>query len=140
MLFFSSYEYSKKLLVNAGIQDFMAYLTAGLIGDLFASAIYVPSEVPLDLHQANEKVVKVRLQLQGSYNNRAFFSGYNYKSTFHAIQTVCLPLHPSLTIDYPNRDPLGAVFRLPSNYATRSSVQRFAVRLLRTIQALDNDS
>jgi hypothetical protein len=45
MLFFSSYEYSKKLLVNAGMQDFMAYLTAGLIGDLFASAIYVPSEV-----------------------------------------------------------------------------------------------
>jgi len=27
------------------MQDFMAYLTAGLIGDLFASAIYVPSEV-----------------------------------------------------------------------------------------------
>jgi hypothetical protein len=45
MLFFSSYESSKKLLVNAGMQDFMAYLTAGLIGDLFASAIYVPSEV-----------------------------------------------------------------------------------------------
>jgi hypothetical protein len=45
MLFFSSYEYSKKALVNAGMQDFMAYLTAGLVGDLFASAIYVPSEV-----------------------------------------------------------------------------------------------
>jgi Mitochondrial carrier protein len=35
----------------------------------------------------------VRLQLQGSYNNPAFFSGYNYKSTFHAIQTVCLTNH-----------------------------------------------
>jgi len=45
MLFFSSYEYSKKHLINAGMQDFMAYLTAGLVGDLFASAIYVPSEV-----------------------------------------------------------------------------------------------
>ena len=45
MLFFSSYEYSKKYLVNAGMQDFMAYLAAGLVGDLFASAIYVPSEV-----------------------------------------------------------------------------------------------
>jgi len=45
MLFFSSYEYSKKLLVNAGMQDFMAYMTAGLVGDLFASGIYVPSEV-----------------------------------------------------------------------------------------------
>jgi hypothetical protein len=49
MLFFSSYECSKKLLVNAGMHDFMAYLTAGLIGDLFASAIYVPSEVRPDL-------------------------------------------------------------------------------------------
>jgi hypothetical protein len=45
MLFFSSYEFSKKYLVDVGMQDFMAYLTAGLIGDLFASAIYVPSEV-----------------------------------------------------------------------------------------------
>jgi len=44
MLFFSSYEYSKRALVNAGMQDFMAYLTSGLIGDFFASAIYVPSE------------------------------------------------------------------------------------------------
>jgi len=59
------------------MQDFMAYMTAGLVGDLFASAIYVPSEV-----------VKVRLQLQGSYNNPAFFSGYNYKSTYHAIKTI----------------------------------------------------
>jgi len=46
MLFFSSYEYSKRYLVNIGVQDFMAYLVAGLVGDLFASAIYVPSEVP----------------------------------------------------------------------------------------------
>jgi hypothetical protein len=45
MLFFSSYEYSKRYLVNIGVQDFMAYLAAGLLGDLFASAIYVPSEV-----------------------------------------------------------------------------------------------
>lgn len=45
MLFFASYEYSKRHLVNAGIHDFMAYLAAGLVGDLFASSIYVPSEV-----------------------------------------------------------------------------------------------
>ena len=44
-IFFGSYEFSKKKLVNAGMQDFVAYLTAGLIGDFFASAIYVPSEV-----------------------------------------------------------------------------------------------
>jgi hypothetical protein len=30
------------------MHDFMAYLAAGLVGDLFASAIYVPSEVFLD--------------------------------------------------------------------------------------------
>ena len=30
----------------------------------------------------------MRLQLQGSYNNPAFFSGYNYKSALHAIRTV----------------------------------------------------
>lgn len=40
------------------------------------------------LYSIDKKVVKVRLQLQGSYNNPAFFSGYNYKSTFHAIKTV----------------------------------------------------
>lgn len=47
-LFFSSYEYSKKFLVNAGMHDFIAYLTAGFIGDFIASAIYVPSEVGYD--------------------------------------------------------------------------------------------
>jgi hypothetical protein len=35
----------------------------------------------------------VRLQLQGSYNNPAFFSGYNYKSALHAIRTVLLSIH-----------------------------------------------
>jgi hypothetical protein len=89
MLFFSSYEYSKRCLVDIGMQDFVAYLCAGLIGDLFASAVYVPSEVVvLAYEMLIFKVVKVRLQLQGSYNNPAFFSGYNYKSTFHAIKTV----------------------------------------------------
>ena len=31
--------------MNAGMPEFVAYLAAGLVGDLFASAIYVPSEV-----------------------------------------------------------------------------------------------
>jgi hypothetical protein len=55
-LFFSSYEYSKRALINAGMQDFMAYLTAGLIGDFFASAIYVPSEVPLSSFPADHRL------------------------------------------------------------------------------------
>jgi hypothetical protein len=71
-----------------GVHDFTAYLAAGLIGDFVASAVYVPSEVRLLSSWLIHKVLKVRMQLQGSYNNPAFFSGYNYKSTFHAIQTV----------------------------------------------------
>ena len=61
MLFFSSYEYSKAYLVNAGMQDFMAYLSAGLVGDLFASSIYVPSEVFFSL----ESIVADRQGCEG---------------------------------------------------------------------------
>lgn len=39
--------------------------------------MYVPSEV-----------LKTRLQLQGRYNNPFFNSGYNYRSTTHAAQTI----------------------------------------------------
>lgn len=39
--------------------------------------VYVPSEV-----------LKTRLQLQGRYNNPHFKSGYNYRSTLHAAQTI----------------------------------------------------
>lgn len=39
--------------------------------------MYVPSEV-----------LKTRLQLQGRYNNPFFNSGYNYRSTAHAAQTI----------------------------------------------------
>lgn len=39
--------------------------------------LYVPSEV-----------LKTRLQLQGRYNNPFFYSGYNYKSTWHAAKTI----------------------------------------------------
>ncbi|KAF9357247.1 hypothetical protein BGX34_009461, partial [Mortierella sp. NVP85] len=47
------------------------------IGDFVASFIYVPSEV-----------LKTRLQLQGRYNNPSFISGYNYKSTWHALRMI----------------------------------------------------
>lgn len=47
------------------------------MADLAASPLYVPSEV-----------LKTRLQLQGRYNNPYFHSGYNYKSTAHALRTI----------------------------------------------------
>jgi hypothetical protein len=50
---------------------------AGLIADLAAAPVYVPSEV-----------LKTRLQLQGRYNNPYFNSGYNYRSTMHAARTI----------------------------------------------------
>ncbi|KAL7269653.1 hypothetical protein RUND412_007673 [Rhizina undulata] len=77
MIFFGSYEYSKRYLIDSGCPDSIAYLTAGLIGDLFASVIYVPSEV-----------LKTRLQLQGRYNNPHFYSGYNYRGTIDATRTI----------------------------------------------------
>lgn len=52
-------------------------LCPGLLADLAASPLYVPSEV-----------LKTRLQLQGRYQNPFFRSGYNYKSTWHALRTI----------------------------------------------------
>jgi len=49
----------------------------GLVADLAAAPLYVPSEV-----------LKTRLQLQGRHNNPHFNSGYNYRSTLHAIRTI----------------------------------------------------
>lgn len=47
------------------------------MADLAASPLYVPSEV-----------LKTRLQLQGRFDNPYFHSGYNYRSTFHALRTI----------------------------------------------------
>ncbi|KAK4112282.1 mitochondrial carrier [Canariomyces notabilis] len=77
MLFFGSYEYSKRRLLEYGVQPHLAYLTAGFIGDFAACTVYVPSEV-----------LKTRLQLQGRYNNPYFNSGYNYKGTVDAFRTI----------------------------------------------------
>lgn len=52
-------------------------MIAGLLADLAASVVYVPSEV-----------LKTRLQLQGRYNNPFFSSGYNYRSTLDAARTI----------------------------------------------------
>lgn len=77
IIFFGTYEYSKRHMIDFGIRPQLAYLTSGFIADLAASIIYVPSEV-----------LKTRLQLQGRYDNPFFKSGYNYKGTAHAARTI----------------------------------------------------
>ncbi|GAP83571.1 putative solute carrier family 25 member 38 [Rosellinia necatrix] len=77
VLFFGTYEWSKRHLLDYGVQAHISYLTAGFLGDLAASIVYVPSEV-----------LKTRLQLQGRFNNPYFKSGYNYKGTFDAARTI----------------------------------------------------
>ncbi|KAK7203696.1 mitochondrial carrier domain-containing protein [Myxozyma melibiosi] len=76
-IFFFTYEFTKRQLLQLGAPETPAYLASGFIGDFAASFIYVPSEV-----------LKTRLQLQGRYNNPHFQSGYNYKGTFDAIKTI----------------------------------------------------
>ncbi|KAL1873807.1 hypothetical protein VTK73DRAFT_770 [Phialemonium thermophilum] len=77
VLFFGTYEYSKRQLLDRGVQAHVAYLASGFLGDLAASIVYVPSEV-----------LKTRLQLQGRYNNPFFNSGYNYRGTVDAFRTI----------------------------------------------------
>lgn len=84
MLFFGTYEFSKRKMLDYGVQEHVTYLSAGFIGDLAASIVYVPSEV-----------LKTRLQLQGRYNNPFFKSGYNYRSTLDAARTIVRQEGPS---------------------------------------------
>jgi hypothetical protein len=78
VLFFGSYEYSKRAMLDWGaLPPWLTYFSAGVIADLVASPVYVPSEV-----------LKTRLQLQGRYNNPHFASGYNYRGTFHALRSI----------------------------------------------------
>lgn len=77
-LFFSTYEYSKKKMIDDWqINETTTHLTAGFLGDLVSSIVYVPSEV-----------LKTRLQLQGRYNNPHFDSGYNYRNLRDTIKTI----------------------------------------------------
>lgn len=64
-------------MVDHGVTPAAAYFASGFVADLAASPLYVPTEV-----------LKTRLQLQGRYNNPYFFSGYNYRSTWHALRTI----------------------------------------------------
>jgi len=78
VVFFGSYEWSKRLMLDWNIMPpWLAYFNAGLIADLAASPLYVPSEV-----------LKTRLQLQGRYNNPHFKSGYNYRGSIHALRSI----------------------------------------------------
>ncbi|KAI7859752.1 mitochondrial carrier domain-containing protein [Circinella umbellata] len=76
-LYFSIYEFTKRMLTGYNVPEVVSHLTAGSLGDLFASIFYVPSEV-----------LKTRLQLQGRYNNPHFISGYNYRGTWHATKVI----------------------------------------------------
>lgn len=76
-IFFGTYEWSKRIMLDYGINPASSYLAAGFIADLAASPLYVPTEV-----------LKTRLQLQGRFNNPHFKSGYNYRSTTNAITTI----------------------------------------------------
>lgn len=77
IIFFGTYEYCKRHMIDYGVEPHLAYLASGFLADGAASFIYVPSEV-----------LKTRLQLQGRYNNPFFKSGYNYKSFRHAARTL----------------------------------------------------
>ncbi|KAF2161466.1 hypothetical protein M409DRAFT_69804 [Zasmidium cellare ATCC 36951] len=77
VIFFGCYESSKRMMIDNGVTPGLAYLTSGFVADLAASPLYVPTEV-----------LKTRLQLQGRFNNPFFTSGYNYRSTMHALRTI----------------------------------------------------
>lgn len=85
IIFFGTYEYSKRGLLDLGANATLAYLAGGFLADLAASVVYVPSEV-----------LKTRLQLQGRYNNPFTArtrgggggGGYNYRSTYDAARTI----------------------------------------------------
>lgn len=77
VIFFGTYEWTKRQFIDRGMMPTLAYAGAGLVGDFAASFVYVPSEV-----------LKTRLQLQGRFNNPFFYSGYNYKGTFDAARTI----------------------------------------------------
>lgn len=77
VIFFGTYEYCKRHMLDRGINPSVSYLTGGFVADFAASVVYVPSEV-----------LKTRLQLQGRYNNPYFNSGYNYRSTWDAAKTI----------------------------------------------------
>ncbi|TLS31152.1 hypothetical protein PpBr36_02972 [Pyricularia pennisetigena] len=77
VLFFGTYEFSKRHMLDWGVQSHIAFLASGFFGDLAACIVYVPSEV-----------LKTRLQLQGRYQNPYFNSGYNYRGTVDAARTI----------------------------------------------------
>ncbi|TPX53951.1 hypothetical protein PhCBS80983_g06093 [Powellomyces hirtus] len=76
-LYFSIYESTKHAFATSGLHPSLSYFSAAALGELFASVLYVPSEV-----------VKTRMQLQGRYNNPHSLSRHNYKSDWEAFRKV----------------------------------------------------
>ncbi|CCH42621.1 putative mitochondrial carrier [Wickerhamomyces ciferrii] len=77
-IFFATYETTKRLMIHDWqLNDTLAHLTGGFLGDFASSFVYVPSEV-----------LKTRMQLQGRFNNPFFQSGYNYRGLFDGFKTV----------------------------------------------------
>ncbi|KAJ5698360.1 hypothetical protein N7462_000365 [Penicillium macrosclerotiorum] len=77
VIFFGVYEFTKRQMLDIGINQNVAYLSGGFFADLAASIVYVPTEV-----------LKTRLQLQGRYNNPHFNSGYNYRGTADGFRSI----------------------------------------------------
>ena len=77
VIFFGVYEFTKRQMLDRGVNPSIAYFSGGFFADLAASIVYVPSEV-----------LKTRLQLQGRHNNPFFHSGYNYRGTTDAFRTI----------------------------------------------------
>jgi len=84
LVFFGAYEFTKRSMLDMGVNPSITYLTAGACAILVDTPLYVPSEV-----------LKTRLQLQGRYHNPYFNSGYNYRGMTHAIREIIKHEGPS---------------------------------------------
>lgn len=81
MLFFGSYEALKRgMLAYTDMNETLVHLTAGFVGDIVSSFVYVPSEV-----------IKTRLQVQGPYRpglQATPQSQYNYRGMRDAFTQI----------------------------------------------------
>lgn len=108
VLFFGTYEFSKRHMLDWGVQSHIAYLASGEQNpnlDFWAFFSFFSSNTLNDILIASywagffgdlaacivyvpSEVLKTRLQLQGRYQNPYFNSGYNYKGTVDAARTI----------------------------------------------------
>lgn len=116
VLFFGTYEWSKRVLIDGGMQHHLAYLSAGssvLVLQIHPSPfspllgasreggaaplrsgltkgqnLGLVGDLACSVVYVPSEVLKTRLQLQGRYNNPHFRSGYNYRGTLDAVRTI----------------------------------------------------